>query len=112
MQAALAADGNGVPAVRLDLIQMGSNGNGEELLAHPPGIALRLQIGEEELAFRHEVALEEEDSACIFSQTDCQKYYHNVLETAVKNLTISTRVLGARWGTIPSCSSSHSVKKK
>ena len=49
VQAALAADGNGVPTVRLGPIEVGSNGDGEELLAHPPGIALRRQIQEEEL---------------------------------------------------------------
>ena len=50
VQAALAADGNGAPTVRVGPIEVGSNGDGEELLAHPPGIALRRQIGEEELA--------------------------------------------------------------
>ena len=77
----------------------------------PLGIALRLQTGEEELALRHEVPLKEQDGACISSQTGFQKYCHNVLEIAVKKVTISTRVLGARWGTVPSCWSSHSIKK-
>ena len=40
---------------------MGSNGDGEELLAHPFGIVLRQQIGEEELALRCEVALDGQD---------------------------------------------------
>ena len=40
-------------------IEVGSNGDGEELLVHPPGIALRRQIGEEELALRREVELKE-----------------------------------------------------
>ena len=58
VQAALAADGNGVPAVRVGLIEVGSNGHGEELLAHSPGIALWWQIGEEELTLQREVALD------------------------------------------------------
>ena len=49
VQAALAADGNGAPVARVGPIEVGSNGDGEELLTHPPGIALRWQIGEEEL---------------------------------------------------------------
>ena len=71
VQAALAADGNGVPAVRVDPIEVGSNSDGEELHAHPPGIALRRQIGEEEFALRREVALDEQVGACISSQTGC-----------------------------------------
>ena len=39
VQAALAADGNGAPTVRVGLIEVGSNG--EKVLAHPPRIALR-----------------------------------------------------------------------
>ena len=112
VQAALAADGNGAPAVRATPIVAGNDGDGEEWLAHPPGIALRRQTGEEELALRREVPLKEQDGAYISSQTGCEKYCHNVLETAVKKVAISTRVLGARWGTIPSCWSSLSVKKK
>ena len=50
VQATLAADGNGAPAVRVGPIVVGNDGDGEELLAHPPGIALLRQIGEEELA--------------------------------------------------------------
>ena len=50
VQAALAADGNGAPAVRVGPIEVGSNGDGEELLAHPTGIAPWWEIGEEELA--------------------------------------------------------------
>ena len=90
----------------------GSATDGEEWLAHPPGIALRRQMGEEELTLRREVPLKERDGAYISSQTGCEKYYHNVLETAVKKVTISTRTLDARWGTIPSCWSSFSVEKK
>ena len=71
VEAALAADGNGVPVVRVGPIEVGSNGDGEELLTHPLGIALRRQIGEEELALRREVELEEQDVACISSQTGC-----------------------------------------
>ena len=71
VQAAMAADGNGVLAVRVGPIEVGSNGDGEELLAHPSGIALWRQIGEEELVLRREVALEEQDGACISSQTGC-----------------------------------------
>ena len=56
--------------------------------------------------------LKEQDGAYISSQTGCEKYYHNVLETVVKKVAINTRVLGVRWGTIPSCWSSLSVKKK
>ena len=56
-------------------------------------------------------ATQEQDGAYISSQTGCEKYCHNVLETAVKKMAISTRVLGARWGTIPSYWSSFSVKK-
>ena len=111
VQAALAADGNGAPAVRATPIVAGNDGDGEEWLAHPPGIALRRQTGEEELTLRREVPLKEWDGAYISSQTGCEKYCHNVLETAVKKVTISTRVLGARWGTIPSCWSSSSMKK-
>ena len=112
VQAALAADDNGAPAVRATPIEAGNDGNGEEWLAHPLGIVMRWQTEEEELALRREVPLKEQDGACISSQTSCEKYYHNVLETAVKKVAISTRVLGARWGTIPSCWSSLSVKKK
>ena len=50
MQVALATDGNGAPAVRVGPIVVGNDGDGEELLAYPPGIVLRWQIGEEELA--------------------------------------------------------------
>ena len=50
VQAALAADGNGAPAVRATPIVAGDDSDGEEWLAHPPGIALRWQIGDEELA--------------------------------------------------------------
>ena len=78
------------------------NGDGEEWLAHPPRIALQWQIGEE-LMLRREVPLKEQDGAYISSQIGCQKYCHNVLETTVKKVTISTRVLGAHWGTILSC---------
>ena len=112
MYAALAADGNGAPAVRATPIEAGNDGDGEEWLAHPLGIALRQQTGEEELALRHEVLLKQQDGAYISSQTGCEEYYHNVLETAVKKVAISTRVLGARWGTIPLCWSSLSVNKK
>ena len=70
VQAALAADGNGAPAVRATPIVAGNDGDGEEWLAHPPGIALRQQT-EEELALRREVALEERDGACVSSQTGC-----------------------------------------
>ena len=49
MQAALAADGNGAPAVQATPIMAGNDGNGEEWLARPPGISLRRQTGEEEL---------------------------------------------------------------
>ena len=111
VQAVLAANGNGAPAVRVTPIVAGNDGDGEEWLAHPPGIALRRQTREEELALRREVALEEQDGVYISSQTSCEKYCHNVLKTAVKKMAISTRVLGARWGTIPSCWSSLSVKK-
>ena len=52
-------------------IEVGNNGDGEELLAHPPRITLRRQIGEEELTLQREVVIEEQDSACISSQTDC-----------------------------------------
>ena len=71
VQIGLAADGNGIPVVQVGPIEVGSNGNGEELLAHPPGIALRRQIGEEELVLQREVALKEQDGACISSQTGC-----------------------------------------
>ena len=111
VQAALAADGNGAPAVRATPILLGNDGDGEKWLGHTPGIALRRQTGEEELALRREVPLKEQDGAHISSQTGCQKYCHNVLETAVKEVVISTRVLVARWGTIHSCWSSLSVKK-
>ena len=50
MQVALATDGNGEPAVQVGPIMVGNDGDGEELLAHPPKIALGRQIGEEELA--------------------------------------------------------------
>ena len=49
-QVALAADGNGAPAVRATSIMVGNDGDSEEWLAHPLGIALRQQTGEEELA--------------------------------------------------------------
>ena len=84
VQAALAADGNGAPAVRATPIMAGDDGDGEGWLAHPPGIALRRQTGEEELVLRREVPLKEQDGAYISSQTGCQKYCYNVLETAVK----------------------------
>ena len=61
VQAALAADGNGAPAVRATPIVAGNDGDGEEWLAHPPGIALWQQTGEEELALRREVALKEQE---------------------------------------------------
>ena len=86
-----------------DPIVAGNDGDGEEWLPHPPGIALRRQTGEEELTLQREVPLKAQDGAYIFSQTGCQKYCYNVLETAVKKVAISTRVLGAHWGTIPSC---------
>ena len=47
MQTALAADGNGAPAVRVGSIMVGNDGDGKELLAHPPGIELLQKIGEE-----------------------------------------------------------------
>ena len=50
VQAALAADGNGAPAVWATLIVAGNDGDGEEWLAHPLGIALRRQTGKGELA--------------------------------------------------------------
>ena len=80
VQAALAADGNGAPEVRETPIVAGNDGDGEEWLAHPPGIALRRQTGEQELALRREVPLKERDGAYISSQTGCEKYCHNVLE--------------------------------
>ena len=57
VQAAIAANGNGVLAVRVGPIEVGSSGDGEELLVHPLGIALQWQIGKEELVLRREVAL-------------------------------------------------------
>ena len=42
--------GNSAPAVRATSIVAGDDGDGEEWLAHPPGIALRRKTGEEELA--------------------------------------------------------------
>ena len=71
VQAALAAYGNGAPAVRATPIVAGNDGDGEEWLARPPGIALWRQTGEDELALRREVALKERDGACISSQTGC-----------------------------------------
>ena len=71
VQAALAAAGNGAPAVRATPIVAGNDGDGEEWLAHPPGIALRRQTWEEELALRGEVPLRERDGACISNQTGC-----------------------------------------
>ena len=71
VQAPLAANGNGVPAVQVGLIEVGSNSDGEELLLQPPGIVVRWQIGEEELTLQHEVALEKQDNPCISSQTGC-----------------------------------------
>ena len=62
----------------------------------PLGIALRQQAGEEELVLRREVPLKEQDGAYISNQIGYQKYYHNILETTVKKVTINTRVLGAR----------------
>ena len=112
VQAALAADGNGAPAVRATPIEAGNDGDGEEWLAHPLGIALRRQMEQEELALRREVPLKQQDGAYISSQIGCEKYCHNILETAIKKVAISTRVLGARWGTIPSSWSSLSVKKR
>ena len=103
VQAALAADYNGVPAVWATPIVAGDDGDGEEWLAHPPGIVLRWQTREEKLALRHEVPLKKQDGVYISSQNGCQKYYHNVLETAVKKVTVSISVRGALWGTIPSC---------
>ena len=50
VQATLIANSNGAPVVRVGPIEVGSNGDGEELLTHPLGIALRQHIGEEELA--------------------------------------------------------------
>ena len=61
MQAALAADGNGAPAVRATPIVAGNDDDGEEWLAHPPGIALWRQTGEEELTLQREVPLKEQD---------------------------------------------------
>ena len=81
-------------------------------LCIPPRIALWQQIGEEELELWYEVPLDEQDGACFSSQIGCKMYYHNVLEVMVMELTISTRALGAHWDTIPSCWSSHSVKKE
>ena len=69
LQAVLAADNNGAPAFQVGPIKVGSNGDGEELLTHPFEIALRQQIREEEFALRCDVALEEQDGACISSQT-------------------------------------------
>ena len=71
VQAALAADSNGTPAVRATPIVAGDDGDGEEWLVRPPGIALWWQTGEEELALRREVALKVWDGACISSQTGC-----------------------------------------
>ena len=71
VQAALAANGNGAPAVRATPNVAGDDGDSEEWLAHPPGTALWRQTGEEELALRHVVSLEERDGACISSQTGC-----------------------------------------
>ena len=59
MQAALAANSNGAPAVWATPIVVGNDGDGEESLAHPLGIALWRQTGKEELAFGHEVPLKE-----------------------------------------------------
>ena len=50
MQVALAADSNGALAVQVVPIVAGNDSDGEELLAHPLGIALQRQIGEGELA--------------------------------------------------------------
>ena len=46
----------------------GNDSDGEELLAHPPGIALQWEIKEEELALRCEVPLNEEGGACFSSE--------------------------------------------
>ena len=40
VQAALVADGNRAPVVRVGLIEVGSDGDSKELLTHPSGIAL------------------------------------------------------------------------
>ena len=96
MQIALAADSNGAPVVRAILIKAKSDGDGEELLAHAPGIVLQWQIGEEELMLQSELPLDEQDGACISSQTGYPQYCHNAIEIAVKKVTISTRVVGAR----------------
>ena len=46
VRGALVADGNRAPAVPVGPIMVGNDGDGEELLAHPPGIALRRKIRE------------------------------------------------------------------
>ena len=71
VQAALAADGNEALAVWATPIVEGNVGEGVELLSHLPRITLRRQIGEEELALRREVPLDEQDGACISNQTGC-----------------------------------------
>ena len=43
----------------------------------------------------HEVPLKEQNGAYVSSQTSCQKYCYNILETAVTKVTIGTRVLDA-----------------
>ena len=49
----------------------GNDGDGEELLVHPPGIALRRQIRYEERALQREVPPDEQDGTFIFRQTGC-----------------------------------------
>ena len=63
VQTTLAADNDGAPAVRVTPIVVGKASDNEELLAHPLGIGLQLQSGEEELALRCEVPLDEQDCA-------------------------------------------------
>ena len=65
VRAAPVADGNRTLPVWVGPILVGNDGDGEELLAHPPGIGLWRQIGEEKLALRREVPLDEQDGACI-----------------------------------------------
>ena len=83
VQAALAADSNGTLVIQATPIVAGNGGGDKELLVHPPRIALWWAFEEEELVFQREVPLDEQDGACISSQTGCYKNCPNVLETVV-----------------------------
>lgn len=113
MQVALAADVDGVLAVRMALIVPEDIGGSKERVAHSHRIALPQMSKEEEFLLRYKALLGDQDSVQKLNLTGRLEYECIVLmykRLQWREVATSTRILGAGWGTIPSRWMLHNIQ--